>query len=1018
MPFPSYQGSSYPPAGSPTYPSSGMSGTSSFLSQYETPPAPPPSAPLTPTPEWVSPKVAELLNSLGVGQDSRSTRRRSGTTPPPIDPYAATEQALLSPLPTYPYADPPARTPSAREAPPTPRTPPSSRSSSSRSSRTPPATPPASTSSGWPSFDEFAPPSPRPPIRQPQSRPQPEDEDTEAVLARLMALVAEIPTVGAPDPEPEPEPEPPPPRQTRTRPTQGRSGQGQVRQSGQGQVRQSAQTQVRQPTQGQTRQSAQTQERQSTQGQLRQTPQGQARQPRPQQQARTPAPPPVIVEPDIFDPTDPLEADSALARLLAYSPETDELIAPAPQPQRQPRPQQRQPQQRPSQQRPSQQPQPRPQQRQPQPVALPEPELLTIPELEPFDTPQPRLESPRVAPRPVAEPQVQPVPLSARAAATAAAQAVGAPGPMEARVVPTRAPLAPVAPVPVPSAPIPPAFPDLPMPAIFTPATRPEADTALPITEGTYAKPPNGRRSLNQQPDLTTFQRLRLGAPTDRLLGWAVTLVITVVAFVIRVINLHNPNKIMFDETYYAKDGWTIWKFGYERNWPPADQIDSTIISNPNAFLDTAEYVVHPPVGKWLIGAGEQLFGMNAFGWRFMPLIFGTLLVFVTIRLARRLSRSTLVGGIAGVLLTFDGLAFTMSRIALLDIFEAFFIVAAVSCCLADRDYYRAKLADRLEKLGIEDLNGNFGPVVWLRPWRLAAGLLFGLAIGTKWNAVFVLAVMGIVSVIWDVGARRLAGANYRSLLALLVDGVPAFLRLVVVGAAVYIATWSGWLLSADGYYRQWGAEHPGDNLTRFVGPVWASFLHYHQEILNFHTGEYIASQPHAYDAHPAGWLFMVRPLAVDVVNNIQPGVDGCPAGVGDTCIQEIVAIGTPVLWWFAAAALIVAVIWRIGARDWRFGLPLVAMLATYVPWFFTTERAQFFFYAITIIPFNVITLAMVLGLILGPSDAPTRRRGGIIVGIIVALVIGNFAWMYPVLTDQMLTHGQWLARMWLTSWI
>ncbi len=99
-------------------------------------------------------------------------------------------------------------------------------------------------------------------------------------------------------------------------------------------------------------------------------------------------------------------------------------------------------------------------------------------------------------------------------------------------------------------------------------------------------------------------------------------------------------------------------------------------------------------------------------------MVFGTLLVFFTIRMARRLSRSTLVGAIAGVLLTFDGLAFVMSRLALLDIFQATFAVAAVSALIADRDWFRHKLADHLRANNLPDLGGAFGPLLLWRPWR------------------------------------------------------------------------------------------------------------------------------------------------------------------------------------------------------------------------------------------------------------------------------------------------------------
>lgn len=578
-------------------------------------------------------------------------------------------------------------------------------------------------------------------------------------------------------------------------------------------------------------------------------------------------------------------------------------------------------------------------------------------------------------------------------------------GPGRPESVPTAAAVAETSPTPQ--------SPDLPTAEPLAAFEPPAGDAAPASTPW-----PRLRRAVHRD-ELSTIERLRDGQAElrDRLAGWIVTISITAIAFVIRFVNLAYPAKLVFDETYYAKDAWTLWKYGYEKEWPKSAN-DSIVVGTVDVYSDKAEFAVHPPVGKWLIGLGEQWFGMNSFGWRFMPLIFGTLLVFITIRMARRLSRSTLIGAIAGILLTLDGLAFVMSRIALLDIFQAFFLVAAVSCLLADRDWYRHRLADRLDALGIPDFAGRFGPMIWLRPWRLAAGVMFGLAIGTKWNSVFVLAAMGILTVLWDVGARRLAGADWRSWLALLADGIPAFIRLVVVSAIIYLATWAGWLLSSGGYDRDWGAKNPDHPWTRYLGEMWASLLKLHADIYGFHTGSYIREQTHPYDAHPLGWLVMARPIGVDAVNDIKPGFDGCGATGTDTCIRVISGMGTPLLWWLAAVALVVALIWWIGGRDWRFGVPIVAAMAVYLPWFPNADRPVFFFYAICIIPFTVTALAMVLGLILGPADGPKRRRGGIIVGVTVSLVAANFAYIYPVLTDQLMLYKDWLARMWLRSWI
>ena len=519
---------------------------------------------------------------------------------------------------------------------------------------------------------------------------------------------------------------------------------------------------------------------------------------------------------------------------------------------------------------------------------------------------------------------------------------------------------------------------------------------------------------------LTTHQALDDGRLRDRTAGWVTTITITAMAFALRIWNVGFPNKILFDETYYAKEAWGILQSGYERKWTDGKESNPQIAQGDlSGFLEDPAYVVHPPLGKQLIAVGESMFGMNGFGWRFASVIFGTLLVFFTIRLARRLSRSTLVGAIAGILLTFDGLAFVMSRLALLDIFQATFTVAAVSAIVADRDWFRHKLADHLRKHNLNDLGGSFGPVMLWRPWRILAGLLLGAAVAVKWNSLFVIAVFGLTVVAWDLGARRLAGAGSKSWWSILADGVPAFVQLVVLAVPVYMASWLGWITTSGGYYRDWGQNNPEEPLVRFFGEAWGSLIYYHQKMYGFHTGnQMMVEAEHPYEAHPAGWLFMIRPIGIEAVNDIQPGEEGCDA-VGTTCLQVISGLGTPTLWWAAAIAIGAAVVWWLIGRDWRFSVPLLAIASTWIPWFRYADRPLFFFYAIMIIPFSSIILAMALGKILGPADHPKRRKRAMIVGIIIALIIATFAFFYPVYTAETMSRPAWLMRMWLGNlWI
>ena len=65
----------------------------------------------------------------------------------------------------------------------------------------------------------------------------------------------------------------------------------------------------------------------------------------------------------------------------------------------------------------------------------------------------------------------------------------------------------------------------------------------------------------------STLDRLRDGVREHWALSWAVTLVIGLLAFAVRLVGVDQPDRIMFDETYYAKDAWSLLQHGYEGEW-------------------------------------------------------------------------------------------------------------------------------------------------------------------------------------------------------------------------------------------------------------------------------------------------------------------------------------------------------------------------------------------------------------------------------------------------------------------
>ncbi|CAM5440342.1 Dolichyl-phosphate-mannose--protein mannosyltransferase OS=Streptomyces alboniger OX=132473 GN=CP975_14520 PE=3 SV=1 [Streptomyces alboniger] len=194
------------------------------------------------------------------------------------------------------------------------------------------------------------------------------------------------------------------------------------------------------------------------------------------------------------------------------------------------------------------------------------------------------------------------------------------------------------------------------------------------------------------RPSPRLWQVLGVSGPSAerfaRWSGWGGPLLVTLFAGVLRFYHLGSPKAVIFDETYYAKDAWALVHRGFEVNWDK--HVNDLILSGGNVRLPTdAAYVVHPPVGKYVIGLGELLFGFNPFGWRFMTALLGTLSILMLCRIGRRIFRSTFLGCLAGALMAVDGLAFVMARTSLLDGVLMFFVLAAFGCLVIDRDRAR-----------------------------------------------------------------------------------------------------------------------------------------------------------------------------------------------------------------------------------------------------------------------------------------------------------------------------------------
>lgn len=539
-------------------------------------------------------------------------------------------------------------------------------------------------------------------------------------------------------------------------------------------------------------------------------------------------------------------------------------------------------------------------------------------------------------------------------------------------------------------------------------------------------------------------KRLIPTMPDDRLRGWMLPLAITLLGGIARFWritrpgghSLKNATSIVFDETYYSHDSWSLLHHGVETNGP----------------MTSSGFVVHPPLGKWMMAIGEAIFDhgktvtfhhtvypASPLAFRFMGAFLGTLAILLVARIARRMFRSTALGVIAGTLLALDGLEFVQSRTAMLDIYLMFWVIAAFGCLVVDRDFGRRRLAARLTApLG----HREWGPSIGFRPWRWGAALCIGVACATKWNGAYYIPALILLALAWDVGARRTAGVGGRDLSY---DGdgrwrinqidywmvgnalgrvlLPLVALMLLIPAAVYVTSWAGWFASNGKYaYDHDLFVHPGQSWFMHDWSVLRGWWSYQHDIWHY---DITLHASHPYLSHPWGWLLLERPVAYYYQS---------PPGCGSTsCSQEILGIGNPALWWATIPALI-AVIWMwISKRDWRAAGIIVAFAFGYLPWIFEElqlvhtdpactpagdcHRTMFLFYMLPNVPLMVLAVTMAVGMVIGTRNAGDVRRafGASMATSYMAVVLILFVFFYPVLAARNITSTQWHERIWFS---
>lgn len=415
---------------------------------------------------------------------------------------------------------------------------------------------------------------------------------------------------------------------------------------------------------------------------------------------------------------------------------------------------------------------------------------------------------------------------------------------------------------------------------------------------------------------------------------------IALAALALRLLHLGTPKGFVFDEVYYVDGARDYLAHGVE------------------VTGQGPEFVVHPPVGKWLIALGIKLFGDNEFGWRFMGALLGSVMIVLIALIANRLFRKSFLTIAASALMAMDGLALVHSRTALLDIYLAFFILLST--------YF------------------------FLMRWHWWAGLALGLAIATKWSGLYYLVLFGLVA-LYRVFTHN-TGRN------LVKPTIKTSLQYAILPISIYLTSWTGWFVTNRGWARDYSNN------------IFTSFIHYHSQMLGFHTG---LVQKHAYQANPWSWIVMGRPTSFFYET---------PKNCGSShCSQEVLALGTPFLWWLGTIAIAVVIgFWIRSFATNRYEPPLNIIVggiaAGYLPWFFIQKRTVFSFYAIVFEPFLI--LAIIYCAYISLIHFQNSRNTHIFFGFIGIAIFINFIYFMPLFTGDVITYDSWQARMWLPSWV
>lgn len=336
-------------------------------------------------------------------------------------------------------------------------------------------------------------------------------------------------------------------------------------------------------------------------------------------------------------------------------------------------------------------------------------------------------------------------------------------------------------------------------------------------------------------------------------------------------------NSSYFDEIYHARTAWEH----IQNRWPYE--------------------ITHPPLGKLIIGLGIRLFGMVPFGWRFMGVLFGVLMLPLLYVFLKWMLDSTKISACITVVFALDFMHYTQTRIATIDTYGVFWTL------LMYLFFYRYFVQP------------PDTPLRRTLPPLLLSGLCFGLGAATKWTCIFGGAGLAVLWVVRQ--CERMAYARRNGLRG----QVKAYLLPTVGWSCVGFLLFPVlcYLLAYIPYGRAAGVNLPFRDYAKII-------LDNIRYMYNYHSG---LDDTHPYQSMWWQWLLDLRPILY-YLDYAEDGITKSAFGAG----------GNPLFWWTGLGAMLCMLLKGIrGDRGAWF--ILAGYLSTLLPWVTVTRCAFAYHY-------------------------------------------------------------------------